>query len=96
MKTIITAIMAVIMTATVAQASLESKNWPASDKAKKFVKDTVVIGFFAFALSVAHALVMPGEGIGFSFIWHLFQEVGGSILLGLAIGVIIILYLRFV
>jgi membrane dipeptidase len=39
--------MAVAMMAGVAQASLESKTWPASKKAKKFVKDTVVIGFFA-------------------------------------------------
>ena len=30
-----------------ANASLESKRWPASDKAKQFVKDTVVIGFLA-------------------------------------------------
>lgn len=28
-------------------ASVESKTWDASDKAKQFVKDTVVIGFFA-------------------------------------------------
>ena len=28
-------------------ASMESKTWPASEKAKKFVKDTIVIGFFA-------------------------------------------------
>ncbi len=28
-------------------ASIESKTWPASEKAKKFVKDTIVIGFFA-------------------------------------------------
>lgn len=30
-----------------AHASLESKTWPASDKAKQFVIDTVVIGFLA-------------------------------------------------
>ena len=28
-------------------ASVESKTWPASDEAKQFVKDTIVIGFFA-------------------------------------------------
>lgn len=33
--------------ASISYASIESKTWPASDKAKKFVKDTVVIGFFA-------------------------------------------------
>ncbi|MFC4992445.1 dipeptidase [Rubritalea tangerina] len=31
----------------VASASEESKTWPASEKAKQFVKDTIVIGFFA-------------------------------------------------
>jgi Kef-type K+ transport system membrane component KefB len=60
------------------------------------VKDFVVIGFFAFALSVSHALVMPGEGLGTTFLWHLFMEVGGSLLLGTAIGGLIILYLRYV
>ncbi len=60
------------------------------------VKDFVVIGFFALALSVSHGLVMPGEGLGLSFLWHLFLEVGGSLLFGIVIGVIIILYLRFV
>jgi len=60
------------------------------------VKDFVVIGFFAFALSVAHALVMPGEGLGVGLLWHLFKEVGGSILLGGVIGMVIILYLRHV
>lgn len=30
-----------------AHASLDSKKWPASEKAKQFVKDTVVIGFLA-------------------------------------------------
>ena len=47
MKKLVPVIMAVAMMASVAQASIESKTWPASKKAKKFVKDTVVIGFFA-------------------------------------------------
>jgi len=29
------------------QASVESKTWPASDRAKQFVKDTIVIGMLA-------------------------------------------------
>ena len=33
--------------ATASQASIESKTWPASDKAKQFVKDTIVIGMLA-------------------------------------------------
>lgn len=36
-----------ILMASVCQASLESKIWPASEKAKQFVKETVVIGFLA-------------------------------------------------
>ncbi len=40
-------IVAVTLMAGVTQASMESKTWPASDKAKQFVKDTVVIGFLA-------------------------------------------------
>ncbi|MCP4258167.1 MAG: dipeptidase [Planctomycetes bacterium] len=46
MKKILLTIMLVMLTG-VCQASIESKTWPASDKAKQFVKDTVVIGFFA-------------------------------------------------
>jgi Kef-type K+ transport system membrane component KefB len=60
------------------------------------VKDFVVIGFFAFALSISLVLVVPGEGLGMAFLWHLFMEVGGSLLLGGVIGVVIILYLRYV
>ncbi len=60
------------------------------------VKDFVVIGIFAVALSVSHALLMPGEGLGAAFLWHLFKGVGGSLLLGVLIGLVIILYLRFV
>ena len=36
-----------VAAASLAHASLESKTWPASDKAEQFVKDTIVIGFFA-------------------------------------------------
>ncbi|MGB6289313.1 MAG: membrane dipeptidase [Desulfobulbales bacterium] len=36
-----------ILAATPVLASLESKKWPASDKAKQFVKDTIVIGMMA-------------------------------------------------
>jgi len=37
----------ILTLATNAQASLESKKWPASDEAKQFVQDSVVIGFLA-------------------------------------------------
>ena len=47
MKKLLTGIIAMSMLSSVSQASLESKIWPASDKAGQFVKDTVVIGFLA-------------------------------------------------
>ncbi len=37
----------IAMSVGVAQASVESKTWPASDKAKTFVQDTIVIGMLA-------------------------------------------------
>jgi membrane dipeptidase len=39
--------LAATLVAGTALASEESKTWPASDKANQFVKDTIVIGFFA-------------------------------------------------
>ena len=36
----------ILVVSAPAMASVESKTWPASDKAKQFVEDTVVIGFF--------------------------------------------------
>ena len=47
MKKLLNAIMVLLMLTGGSYASLESKTWPASDKAKQFVKDTIVIGFFA-------------------------------------------------
>jgi len=41
------AILAMALLSTSASASMESKTWPASKKAKQFVKDTIVIGYFA-------------------------------------------------
>lgn len=40
-------VVSMVLVAVSAMASVESKTWPATDKAKQFVKDTVVIGFFA-------------------------------------------------
>lgn len=36
-----------LTTATTVMASDNSKYWPASDKAKKFIKDNIVLDFFA-------------------------------------------------
>jgi membrane dipeptidase len=46
-KIISLAVLAAALIGTSAYASIESKTWDASDKAKKFVKDSIVIGFFA-------------------------------------------------
>lgn len=40
-------VVAVALMSTTADASLVAKHWPASDKAKKFVKDSIVIGMLA-------------------------------------------------
>ena len=47
MRKTLLAIALSIAASTAAQASLDAKFWPASDKAKQFVKDTVVIGMLA-------------------------------------------------
>ncbi len=45
-KLLITLFTSVIIAST-GHASLAAKKWPASDKAKQFVKDTIVIGMLA-------------------------------------------------
>lgn len=47
MKTLLTTLTATGFLIGAAFAGEESKTWPASDKAKQFVKDSIVIGFFA-------------------------------------------------
>jgi len=47
MNKLIIGIIVTIMFASSSQASLEGKVWPASDKAKQFVKDSIVIGYLA-------------------------------------------------
>jgi membrane dipeptidase len=44
---IVAAMVACIAMSGAALASVESKTWPASEKAKKFVKDTIVLGMLA-------------------------------------------------
>ena len=39
--------MGIVLVAGTVQGGEESKTWPASDKARQFVKDNIVIGFFA-------------------------------------------------
>ncbi len=60
------------------------------------VKDFAVIGIFAFSLSFSDALVTPDRGFSIGFLATILQEVGISLALGVAIGVLIILYLRYI
>jgi len=47
MKRLLTTAVAIIaMMVGICQASEEGKTWPASDKAKQFVKDTIVVEFY--------------------------------------------------
>lgn len=47
MRRILSLALAITALGSTARAGEESKTWPASDKAKQFVQDTIVIGFFA-------------------------------------------------
>ena len=47
MKKLLLALAIAMSVASTGHASLAAKHWPASDKAKQFVKDTIVLGFLA-------------------------------------------------
>ncbi|MBE9563671.1 MAG: dipeptidase, partial [Proteobacteria bacterium] len=47
MKKLLLALVIAMTVASTGHASLAAKHWPASDKAKQFVKDTIVIGMLA-------------------------------------------------
>ena len=47
MRKISSSLLALFIVVGTAHASVESKTWPASDKAEQFVKDTIVIGMMA-------------------------------------------------
>ncbi len=46
-KNLTTAALTTTLLVGTLNASIESKTWPASEKAKQFIKDTIVIGYFA-------------------------------------------------
>lgn len=60
------------------------------------VKDFLVIFLFTFSLSMAKSLTSPSEGMDMSFLVRLLREVGGSVVLGLGVGVGLIVYIRFI
>ncbi len=59
-------------------------------------KDIVVVLLFSILLSLAKPLLLPGEVIHFSYMLEVVIEVGLSILIGIAAGGLILLYLKYV
>ncbi len=59
-------------------------------------KDFFIIVLFAFSLSFSKSLLSSASQLDMGFLWHILQEIGGSILLGAVLGVAIILYLRYI
>lgn len=60
------------------------------------VKDFIVICLFAFSLSVARTVTLPGQAFDAWFLVNILEEVGVSVLLGACIGGGIILFLKFI
>jgi Kef-type K+ transport system membrane component KefB len=60
------------------------------------VKDFFVIALFALMLSVSRSLLSPQAGAGSGFPVHVLWEIGGSVLTGAAVGVGIVLYLKYI
>lgn len=60
------------------------------------VKDFFIIALFAFSLSFSKSLLSPGQGFDMGFLLSILRDVGGSILIGLALGGGIILYLNYI
>jgi len=60
------------------------------------VKDFLVIILFAFALSFSKSLLSPEEAFDIIFLKDILLEVGGSLLMGIAVGAGIVFYLKFI
>lgn len=60
------------------------------------VKDFLVIVIFAFSLSFSKSLILPAHAFDVAFLREILLEVGGSIILGVAVGLGIIFYLRYI
>jgi Kef-type K+ transport system membrane component KefB len=59
-------------------------------------KDFFVIVLFAFSLSFSKSIATPSHALDIDFLLHILVEVGGSVLIGLLIGLGIILFLKYV
>lgn len=60
------------------------------------VKDFFVIGLFALALSISRSLLSPDSSSSAGFIGQVLKEIGGSLLIGTAVGAGIVLYLKYI
>jgi Kef-type K+ transport system membrane component KefB len=60
------------------------------------VKDFIVIILFAFFISWSRFMVQPAQAFDVKFLSDILLEIGGSILLGIGVGVGIILYLKYI
>ncbi|MFO7867444.1 MAG: cation:proton antiporter [Candidatus Aminicenantes bacterium] len=60
------------------------------------VKDFFIIGLFAFSLTFSKSLISKDQHFDFGFVQHIFKEIGGSVLIGVIVGITIILYMKYV
>lgn len=60
------------------------------------VKDFLVIILFAFFISLSRSMVLPAQALDAEFLGKILLEVGGSVLLGIAVGGGIVLYLKYI
>lgn len=58
--------------------------------------DIVVVLLMAITMLFARPLILPGSGISLDALWHLVHEIYGSITVGTTLGLLLILYLKFV
>ncbi len=60
------------------------------------VKDFLIIILFAFSLSFSKFLTDPVQSFDATFLLEILSEIGGSIILGIAVGLGLIFYLRYI
>lgn len=83
---------------TIAVINETGAKGPVSDLvlATAVFKDFFIIVFFAFALSFSRVLMESGTGFDLGFLLNILRDIGGSLLIGGAVGAAVILYLRFI
>lgn len=58
--------------------------------------DIVVVLLMAITMLFARPLILPGSGVSLDALWHLMHEIYGSITVGTTLGLVLIIYLKFV